>query len=213
MKKLERDVVEHGAPTLAGLKTGNLFPVRADRETFSKELRGLNKVLTGKGVRLIPLGRVKKKILVYLYRPDRLREDLCEQEAETILCEKGYPLGNPERCVAELIRHLESDPVFPHEIGLFLGYPPSDVRCFMSHPCEGVKCTGCWKAYGNEAEAEETFARYRKCTDVYRKVYMRGKPLERLTVDLRRVQRTRRFSRIKFRNGKAGKGSDPVKGT
>lgn len=37
-----------------------------------------------------------------------------------------------------------------NEVGLFLGYPPEDVRCFMNDSRRGVKCTGCWKAYGDE---------------------------------------------------------------
>lgn len=182
---LEREIVEHGAPTLAGLKTGNLFPLKNNGGSLAPEIRRVNRMLSEKGVRLIPLRRSEKTTLVYLYRPDRLRSDLCHQEAESILCGKGYPCGDPDRCIAELKRHLCADEAFPHEIGLFLGYPPSDVKCFMKNPWEGLKCTGCWKVYGNQEEAEAVFARYKKCTDVYREAYNNGQSLTRLTVDCR----------------------------
>ena len=81
-----------------------------------------------------------------------------------------------------MVRHLVSDEAFPHEIGLFLGYPPSDVEGFMNSPSEGVECVGCWKVYGNRREAERIFASYRKCTEAYCHAAERGVALERLAV-------------------------------
>ena len=56
------------------------------------------------------------------------------------------------------------------------------VRCFMEDSRRGVKCTGCWKAYGNEEEAQMTFRKYRKCTDVYRREFSKGRSLLQLMV-------------------------------
>ena len=189
---LERELVKHGAPTLAGLKTGNLFTLRPEAECINGKLRELNRQLRTKGVRLIPLRRTGKSMLVYLYRPDRLEEDLVSPEAEGILKEKGYACGDVQRCITCLIRHLASDESFPHEIGLFLGYPPSDVRCFMRDSREGVKCTGCWKAYDHPQEAEKIFTKYKKCTDVYCRQFDKGRSLDRLTVASRPAERNRR---------------------
>lgn len=172
----------HGAPTLAGIKTANLFPVRSDQPDMVRELRRANRVLADKGMRLIPLRKRKESTLMYLFRPQKLREDLCDPEAERILQEKGYPCPDPVKCICQLIRHLNKDEQFPHEIGLFLGYPPSDVRCFMEDSREGVQCTGCWKAYSNKEKAEETFRRYKACTRIYVQALKKGKTLESLSV-------------------------------
>lgn len=180
---LKEVMIEHCAPTLAGIKTGNLFTIRGEKEELDAEIRELNGVLTRKGLRLIPIRKGKDKTLVYLYRPDHLERDLNTPEAEEILEKKGYPCGNPNCCIVELVKHLRSDSEFPHEIGLFLGYPPSDVKGFMKSSCEGVKCSGCWKVYGNEREAKKTFERYDRCTSIYRKEAGRGKPLEELIVN------------------------------
>ena len=180
-------MIEHGAPTLAGIKTGNIFSLQTEDEDIDGEIRELNRVLTKKGLRLIPVKRTGEKTLVYLYRPDYLKRDLSAPEAEEILEEKGYPCGNANCCIVELIRHLVGDETFPHEIGLFLGYPPADVRGFMNSPCDGVKCAGCWKVYGNETEARKTFDRYDKCTSVYRREARRGRSLEKMIVDTRRA--------------------------
>ena len=189
--KLEQTIVRQAAPPLAGLKTGNLFPIRTETENIYPELRRLNRMLTEKGLRLILIRRNRENMLIYLFRPDRLEKDLKACEAECLLKEKGYPCGDMNRCVAKLLRRLAAAPVFPHEIGLFLGYPPSDVRCFMEDPNTGVKCTGCWKAYDHPEEAEKQFRKYHKCTEVYQKVYQKNGSLERLIVDGRRCGGTR----------------------
>lgn len=46
---------------------------------------------------------------------------------------------------------------FPHEIGLFLGYPLEDVQGFIENRAEGYKCVGCWKVYGDEEYAKQEF--------------------------------------------------------
>ncbi len=180
---LKEALIKHCSPTLAGIKTGNLFSLKTNGTDLTPELSRLNKLLTDKGLRLIPLRRNGENALIYLYRPERLETDLNLPEAADILNEKGYPCGSPGRCVVTLIRHLVSDDEFPHEIGLFLGYPPSDVKGFMNSPNDGVQCVGCWKVYGNRQDAERTFKSYQKCTDVYCRVAKKGMPLERLAVN------------------------------
>ena len=184
---LEQEIVKHGAPTLAGMKTGSLFPVASGREDIRPEIRRLNRMLSKKGVCLLPLRRTDKNTLIYLYRPGKLSEDFKDGEVAGILCEKGYPCECPNRCIAKLIRHLTADETFPHEIGLFLGYPPADVRGFMENSRCGVKCTGCWKVYGNPEEARKTFRKYKKCTHVYRKVFQNGRSLKQMTVNTRQA--------------------------
>ena len=121
-------LIRYCSPTLAGIKTGNLFSLRTGGEDITPEIRELNRLLVKKGLRLLPLRKTEKSTLIYIYRPEMLREDLAHPEAASILEEKGYPCGNPNFCVVALIRHLVSDESFPHEIGLFLGDPPHDVR-------------------------------------------------------------------------------------
>ena len=33
---------------------------------------------------------------------------------------------------------------FPHEVWLFLSYPPEDVKGFIDHRASGFKCAGLW---------------------------------------------------------------------
>lgn len=172
------------SPTLAGIKTGNLFSVECDdRAEFNCEVREFNMRLKSKGIRMIPVKYSKGHVLIYLYRPDYLKRDFTNDEVCRILKEKGYSYHNADRCVAELAMHLNKDASFPHEIGLFLGYPVADVLGFMKSPDKGVKYTGFWKVYGDEDYALKTFEKYKKCTEIYSRAHRNGTSLEQLAVE------------------------------
>ena len=176
-------LVMHCSPTLAGLKTANMFTTECtDRECLEDQLRALNRMLGPKGLRIIPLRYTESKALLYLYRPKRLRRDLQEGEAGSILEELGYPLESESRCLAKLWEKLRSCEDFPHEIGFFLGYPVSDVLGFIREGASKAKCTGFWQVYGDEAAARKTFDRYKKCTKVYCSKVQEGARLEKLAV-------------------------------
>lgn len=180
----EEYIVRHAAPTLAGLKTGSVFSCPFEsREDLKAELRRLNTRLCRKGLRVLPLRITHNRALLYLYRPQRLKSDLRHACAEDILLQSGYRPECCEECVARLGKKLRSSGEFPHEIGLFLGYPPEDVRGFMENNACNCKCVGCWKVYGDEAAAQKTFRLYKKCTRVYCDRWQKGSSLEKLTVD------------------------------
>ena len=147
-----------------------------------REIRQLNRKLRSRGIRVIPLKKTEEYALIYLYRPKYLKKDLNDPAAQEILQNKGYHCDSPERCIVQLIARLNDDMDFPHEIGLFLGYPPADVASFIEHPCEGVKCCGCWKAFSKPETAERIFARFKSCTKAYQEMCRNGKSLKQLTV-------------------------------
>ena len=134
---------------------------------------------------LLPLRFKENRALLYFYRPGLLRQSLGSSQACALLAQRGYPCENPEHCVAKLVDRLKESPEFPHEIGLFLGYPPEDVKGFIENRALHSKCTGCWKVYGDQEEAERIFARYKNCTDCYLRNWQRGTSLEKLTVSLK----------------------------
>ena len=179
-------LIRHGAPTLAGIKTGNLFPCSfASREELTRDLRRMNQVLVPRGLRLLPLQVDGSRALLYLFRPASLSRDLEQTATRRILGRAGYPGGGQQDCLRELIRRLRSREGFPHEIGLFLGYPPEDVQGFLDHRGRGFKCGGCWKVYGDEAEARRRFDAYHLCTESYCRRRSQGESLASLTVPTR----------------------------
>ena len=100
-------LIKCGSPTLAGLKTGNMFSYTYEsREEVRRDLRRLNKILVPRGLRVIPLRYSDKTVLIYLYRIEALKEDLSQKEAVRILREVGYESADSDQCVVKLIRKL-----------------------------------------------------------------------------------------------------------
>lgn len=179
----EHHFVRNCAPTLAGIKTGSLFPCPfEDRSRLLGSIRSINRRLGKKGLRCIPLRFSGSKALIYVYRPSKLRGDLQNTTAKSILNQQGYCPENADGCLVRLARKLREKGEFPHEIGLFLGYPAEDVQGFMENKACGCKCCGCWKVYGDVDKAEQKFAQYKKCTRIYCRLHEEGKDIDRLTV-------------------------------
>ncbi len=170
------------APTMASLKTGNMFNCPfGSKEEMTSELRRLNRSLGQKGLRVVPLRWNDGHALVYLYRPKMLEKDLRNDLASKLLSECGYTSGNPNSCIAQLITRLRTDQGFPHEVGLFLGYPPADVDGFM-HRKNACKLSGIWKVYDDVEGASRQFTRCKRCTEGYLRRYQQGYPLDKRTV-------------------------------
>lgn len=180
---LEKRVVEQCAPTLAGLKTGSLFSLRGFSPcSLISEICDLNRKFRSSGLLLIPLKKTDDFALLYLYRPNCLKQDLQDPLAARILNRFGYSSSDTTHCILHLCRRLREGSSFPHEIGLFLGYPPKDVEGFIWNPNCAFACKGCWKVYSEPDKAEKLFKRYRQCTACYLRRLKEGSSLERLLV-------------------------------
>ena len=181
----EEIIVRNCSPTLAGMKTGSMFSCTHNSVSeLRREIRELNRRLAVKGLRIIPLRITETNALIYVYRPNRLKNDLRSTEVASILEEHGYSCDGPEKCIADLVRRVRNNEEFPHEIGLFLGYPPEDVRGFIENNAKCSKCVGKWKVYGDEKKAKELFERYNRCTSFYVKQHINGCPLDRLALSV-----------------------------
>lgn len=159
-EKLDRILAAHCAPALAGIR-------EYDR-AFGK-----------KGLRFEILCANRGRFLLLVYRPGRLEADLREPAAQEILRACGYPEGLRER-LAFLRQRILQNEDFPHEIGLFLGYPPCDVKGFMEQGGKGSKLSGCWKVYGDTGAARRLFERFQRCSHATCQRVESGIPLMQL---------------------------------
>ena len=181
---LEQALIAHGAPTLARLKTGNLFNLACPNpERLAEEMLALAPTLRAKGVELTVLRAKDGRYLLYLYRPQALEAALRDSETARFLSEYGYPARCPvQEALRRLRGRLADSEDFPHEIGVFLGYPLTDIRGFICNQGRNCLCCGCWKVYSEPERAMKLFARYQKCTEAYARLFAAGFPLSRLTV-------------------------------
>ena len=157
---MSEEQVVRNCPHLGGAE--NRKPVRLplrNREDLLDFLRSPEPAAWEERCPGSPLRIRQGRALIYLYRPARLEKDLSCASCEALLSEFGYNCRGGSRCLTRLARRLKQQEDFPHEIGLFLSYPPEDVKGFLEHrPC---KCVGCWKVYENEEAARKTFAKYK----------------------------------------------------
>ena len=110
----EDHIIEHCSPTLAGIKTGSIFTCPyTSREALLQSIRQLNRRLSAKGLRVIPLRFSDKKALIYLYRPKKLTADLADTTATALLKQHGYDTDSCQHCVVQLARRLRSGSDFP----------------------------------------------------------------------------------------------------
>ena len=173
---LERYLVEHCSPTLASIKTANLFTFTYhSSEEVTQYIEDWNKKFQPKGVSITILRNRNQKALLYVYRPEKLNADLKRRGVPEFLQQYGYKEFTAEYGIEVLKSKFAKSEVFPHEIGLFLGYPLDDVIGFIENAGKNSKCSGCWNVYCNECETMKLFSQFKKCKDVYLRLFLQGK--------------------------------------
>lgn len=180
---LEKYLIEHCSPTLASLKTANLFTYAySSEQELSQDIFRWNNQLADKGIELVVLRRKENSALIYVCRTSYLKRDLSQPGVAYFLRKYGYRSVEPAYALQRLKQRLAESGEFPHEIGVFLGYPLGDVIGFIKNAGRSSKCSGCWKVYCNECEAIKTFAKYKKCREVYVRLWKDGRSVRQLTV-------------------------------
>ncbi|MCC8027845.1 MAG: DUF3793 family protein [Clostridium sp.] len=180
---LERHLIEYCSPTLASLKTASLFNHSYVSEAeLDEQLKLWNGRLRDKGVILLDLCRRENKALIYVYRRSRLQADLNQPGVKGFLKNYGYEDVNVDEAVAGMRRRMAEGDGFPHEIGVFLGYPLGDVIGFIENEGKNCICKGYWKVYCDECEAIKAFSRYKKCKTTYARLWEQGRTVRQLTV-------------------------------
>lgn len=176
-------LIRNCSPTLAGIKPGNLFSCGyPTQQALLQYIRRLNRTLVPKGVRVVVLRAREGRALIYVFRYSAIEKMLRNGQAAEILSDRGYSQLRVEPCICRLLGRCQDESEFPHEIGLFLGYPPEDVKGFIENKACNQKCTGCWKVYGDPDSAQKLFEKYKRCTHVYCSQFEHGKSMDRLTV-------------------------------
>lgn len=179
----EKLLIFHCSPTLASIKTANLFSFHYESDTDLKEhVNYWDFQMREKGVRLTVMRNRNQKALIYVYRTSELEKILGDESTRSFLDRYGYKGLSLEESLERLRKRLEQQEGFPHEIGIFLGYPLEDVAGFICNEGKNFLLSGLWKVYGNLEETRRAFGRLKKCTDIYMRMWNKGKSIQQLTV-------------------------------
>ena len=140
-RNFETVMIEQCAPVLAGLKPAGLFRYETrDCADLAARVRRWNNQLGEKGLKVRVLkGCVHTHwYLIYVYRESRLRQVLADEAVREFLQREGYALpedaSDCDGMLQQLSRRLCCEADFPHEIGVFLGYPLTDVCLLYTSP-------------------------------------------------------------------------------
>lgn len=181
---LEESLIEHCSPTLAGIKVASLYRFSPeDHCHFAERYRFLSRCFSRRGMKLTILKgcRATNSWLLYLYREEWLERLLSDAEILNYLADLDYDASAGARgLLRQLTRRICLQRDFPHEIGIFLGYPLEDVKGFIENKGKDYACSGCWKSYGDPGEARRRFSSYRACKAIYKRRFAEGTPIDRL---------------------------------
>lgn len=158
------------APVISGIKISNLLTIPA------KSLRELSVVLkkTELSFRILYPGR--ERLVILIYRETELKEYLEREEVMAFIYKCGYETSDISKIfpvfVKRYMRYMELKQDFPHELGLFLGYPIEDVEGFIKENGKNYLYSGYWKVYKDAELKIRLFKNYEKVqTEIVRLLY------------------------------------------
>lgn len=153
-------ITYHGAPTLMKQKTASLITFSASKQNLQAIWQRYKGCLDSYlDLSYIELNTKPQSTIVLFYQPDELAGYLNDPAILSYLQSCGYPVTTD---LATTLLHLKQrfKGDCPHEIGLFLGYPLSDVIAFSTAKGQSCLCSGYWKVYSDHENALQVFNRY-----------------------------------------------------
>lgn len=159
----ELKLAYHTAPSLYGIKVSSLLKVKKN-EYMSYIKSETVERFEASGIKTRVINEDNDGYLILVYNEKVLKKHIDTYSNRKFLSLYGY-----EKCneLSEYIDHLSSrikeSGSFPHEIGVFLGYPLEDIDGFIRNKGRNFKLCGFWKVYSDEERARKTFRTYRQC--------------------------------------------------
>ena len=156
----------HAAPMLMGIKAASLLSFHKRKfHDFNALLASYEPCFRCKGVSIFRVSEGEDYVLILFYRAGALWRELEQPRAKELLVRCGYRVEDTLQKKLEHLRlRMTMCKSFPHEIGLFLGYPPEDVAGFIDNRGQNFCYSGYWKVYVNEQETRALFDLYADCT-------------------------------------------------
>ena len=148
---LEVKIAGQCAPVLAGVKPSNMLVLE------NKHIRDVVRTLEGTGLswRCLYAGNEKNIWLL-----------------EQMLVRLGQRFREYRKA---------QNLLFPHEMGVFLGYPMADVKGFIKYEGKNYLYSGYWKVYENVEERKQLFENYEQVRSVFIQEAEKGKNLWEIT--------------------------------
>ena len=158
-------------PTLLKIKPASLLLIDKGLFPDLQEFYSLlMKYLALYSCSYIPFQETDRRLYLFLYREDLLYLSITMRPRQHFLESYGYSIRREQMAsVLSLLgrryRNYWITGEFPHEIGLFLGYPLTDVEGFIRNHGRNYLLCGMWKVYSRVQVAETAFLSFHRLRD------------------------------------------------
>ncbi len=175
----ERLLAFHCAPVLRKKKAANMFHIKKSKfHDIQTIITTYNRKLNIQGLFLKLFQKDKEHVTVYMYYKEMLESILNLSDIKNFLKNYHYPYNDVDASLMYLDKRLTTCCEYPHEIGIFLGYPLCDVLGFI-HQKQCEFC-GYWKVYQNVDQTSQLFSIYDKCIKETKNAILCGRCIEQL---------------------------------
>lgn len=158
------------AEVLAGAKPANLLPLvnrtrpcgRNLYQIWNQHKHDLGCLLHN--LEFLELQQHGRSVLLLCFSRQHLERHLSHKGIRKLLSIAGYsPAESLDQLLSKLADRVRNNGVFPHEIGMFIGYPAKDVAAFMGMIKLPFTCQGPWKIFGDPCKSLCLAEQFRHC--------------------------------------------------
>ena len=179
--------IKYTSPTMCSIKPSNLFSVPVSLFSNQKVQFWKNN-LRKNGIDMRYFKISKDRIQIFSFNVFWVQEILKNQNVKNFLESKNYDLkGGLQNLLGQLFKRVLTAQNFPHEIGIFLGYPLEDVILFEKQNGKNCKYCGCWKSYSNAEEAKSCCCKYKQCSEFCLAGYKNGLPIQQVIENYKKI--------------------------
>lgn len=177
-KSFDELMAFHCAPALLGVKPANLVCCpTASMPMLAPWIEKAKVNFARQGIAFEILCQCEVRTLLLVYRPAQLEHLLKDSRNSRYLSGLGYEAGEVRYMLHQLGWKINCSKEFPHEIGVFLGYPLEDIVGFVENKGQNCRYSGYWKVYGDVGYAKQLFNIYNNCRDRLMQAIAQGVPL------------------------------------
>lgn len=172
----DETIIHCASPALCGIKPACLFSMTVQKYADGSErMHQWQNQFSKEKKFFVPVKKSDGRFLFFVYDKILLEKMLRNPKKRDYLASKGYEVEKGlDFVLARLLHRLSANENFPHEVGLFLGYPLEDVIGFETHAAQDFKYSGTWKVYGDKETAIRRMNLYKNCTETCMKLLASG---------------------------------------
>lgn len=168
------NLLHHCSPVFEGLKSAVLIMVNNNE---LKEFTNIEtiQILNKNGFEIKLMGTCSLYTRVLVFNRKSLEQAIFKPERFEILQSFGYSKTSLDQMLNKLKNRLGFPcSNFPHEIGIFLGYPTHDIEGFIANSGKNYLFSGYWKVYKDRNTAKKIFESYKQSRERNIQKFNRG---------------------------------------